>query len=81
VVSVAAASVAGASRLIPLPHDQAPALLLIELKFRDGSSFGGFLVRCVRVPDVLGTRPQDRDVPSPELGGGGGFLGLACCRG
>jgi hypothetical protein len=40
-----ATSSARATTLIPLLHDRPPALLVAELKFRHGSSFGRLLIR------------------------------------
>lgn len=66
-----AASVVGTCDLIPLPHHEPLALLLIELELSDGGSFGRLLIRRVHIPDVLGARSQDRDAPSAELRGRG----------
>jgi hypothetical protein len=57
--------------LIPLLHDEPPALLVAEIKFSNGGDFGRLLIRRLDGPEVLPALPDNRDAPGSQLGGGG----------
>jgi len=49
-------------------HYQPPALLVAEIKFRDGCRFGRLLIRRVNRPEVLPALSDNRDAPASQLG-------------
>jgi hypothetical protein len=59
-----------ATALVPLLHNQPPALLVAEIKFRHGSGFGRFLVRRLNGPEVMPALADDRNASVSQLGGG-----------
>ena len=50
-------------RLVLLPHDQPPALILAEMKLRDGGGQGRLFVRRLDGANLPGALSQDRDAP------------------
>src|SRR5260221_3303389 len=57
-----------------LPHGKPLALIRAEIECRDGSSFGGLLIRCFDGAKILGALAQDRYAPRSEPCSGGFLL-------
>jgi hypothetical protein len=60
--------------LVPLLHHEPPALLVAQIKLRDGRGFCCLVIQRLNGPEVLPALPDDRDAPASQLGCGGFLL-------
>jgi hypothetical protein len=60
-----------ATALIPLLQDEPPALLVPQIKLRDGSGFGCLLIPRLNGPEVLPALADDRHPPASRFRGSG----------
>jgi hypothetical protein len=56
---------------IPLSNPPASSAAPLELELLDRDTLGSRRVRCLDSAKLVRSRPQDRDAPALELGGGG----------
>jgi hypothetical protein len=67
--------------LLPLPHHNAPPLIVAELELHDRCDFSCLRVGCLDVAKVLSAVSENSDAPRPELGGLGLRSRLFQCGG